>query len=289
MGHIRFDHRAVVAAAKAERGTWVLAGVYPTSMSGKAAVLRIALARRMPSYEPAGTFEAYHAPHEDGGTAVWTRYVAGLPAVEPRPSSKTYRVCDRGTGRGYEGVRIVTVTVAPECPRCGGPRGEARPHRFSEDGAWYIVDKWSNGCGHTDSYDAVLAEYRKLVAQLEEAEQRDAARAVKAGPAQAGEYTAAVLLLNTAAAETRGLLARHGAQYLDMRGETEAARRIQEELKRRSGAMSARQAATFLVELAAARQACDRCENGRVNYQAEDGEFVSLRCPTCRRDVVPNA
>ncbi|MGC5410393.1 hypothetical protein ACPXCX_42770, partial [Streptomyces sp. DT225] len=142
---------------------------------------------------------------------------------------------------------------------------------------------------HVDSYSAVLAEHRKLVAQLEEAEQRDAMRVVKAGPASAGEFTDAVLLLNTAAAEMRGLHAKQAAQFLDLRGETEAARRVLEELKARRGHMSARQAAQFLTELAAAREACDQCDNGRIDYRGRDGEFVSLRCQTCRRDVIPGA
>jgi hypothetical protein len=285
----RFDHVAVVTAAKAQRGVWRLAGVYPASTGGKSAALRIPRAERMPSYAPAGTFEAYSFPHEDGGTAVWVRYVAGVPAVEPRPTSRTYRVGDRGTGSEYVGLSVVTVTVGPECPRCGGPRGEAEPWRFHEDGDWYVVDKWRNACGHVDSYDAVLAEYRKLLAELEEAEQKDAARAVGVGPADAGEYTEAVALLNAAAAEIRGLHAKQAAQFLDLRGHGEAARRIQEELTNRSGRMSARQAAVFLAELAAARAACTECEHGRINYRGRDGESVSLRCTTCRRETVPVA
>ncbi|MEC3995249.1 hypothetical protein VSR01_17570 [Actinacidiphila sp. DG2A-62] len=285
----RFDHAAVARAAKAQRGLWQLAGVYPASTGAKSTVLRIPRAQRMPAYAPPGTFEAYSFLHEDGGTAVWVRYVAGAPAVEPRPTSMTYRVCDRGSGTEYVGVRVVTVTVGPECPRCGGPRGDAVPFRFHEDGDWYVVDKWSNACGHVDSYASVLAEYRKLVAELEEAEQRDAARAVGAGPADAGEYTEAVTLLNAAAAEIRGLHAKQAAQFLDMRGHGEAARRVQEELAHRSGRMSARQAAVFLAELAAARAACTECEHGRINYLGHDGEFVSLRCTTCRKETVPVA
>ncbi|MFD5788663.1 hypothetical protein ACFWH1_18820 [Streptomyces sp. NPDC127037] len=285
----RTDHRAVAEKAKAARGEWVLAGIYPTSSGGRRAAGSIERARHMPSYSPPGTFEAYSAQHEDGGTAVWTRYVAGAPAVEPRPSSMRYRVCDPGTGPGYQGVKIITVTVAPECPRCGGPRGKATPHRFVKDGDWYVVDQWSNACGHLDTYSAVLAEYRKRAALLEEAERRAELRAAKAGPVSAGEYAEAVRLLTTAASEMRGLHAKQAAQYLDMRGQTEAARRIQEEMRARHGHMSGRQAAKFLVELAAAREACDQCEDGRIDYRARDGEFVSLRCRTCRRDVIPSA
>ncbi|WP_019548518.1 hypothetical protein [Streptomyces sulphureus] len=280
-------HGEIAERARAERGTWLLAAVYPSLEAGRSAARRIPQAERVPAYGPPGTFEAYAARHDDG-TAVWVRYVAGLPKPEPRPSTMTYRVCDRGSGRDYVGVRVVTVKVAAECPRCGGPRGTAVPYRFHEDGDWYVVDKWDNPCGHTDVYDAVLAEFRERVRAIEEAEQKAAARAVGA-PVDAGEYTAAVALLNAAAAEYAGLHAKQAAQYLDMKGHQEAARRVEEELTDRRGHMSAHQAALFLTELAAARAACTACDNGRINYQARDGEFVSLPCRVCRREVTPSA
>lgn len=282
------DHKTVVAKARAERGVWQLAGLYPSAENGRNAARRIPRAERMPAYDPPGTFEAYAAPHEqDGATAVWVRYVAGLPTVEPRPASMTYRVIDRGDGPGYTGVRIVTVVVLPECPRCGGPRGDAEPHRFCEDGEWYSVDKWANACGHVDMYAAVLAEHRKRALLIEKAEQAAAARAV-ADPVDAGEYTDAVALLNAAAAEVPGLRAKQAAVFLDTNGHDEAARRIQEELTANPH-MSARQAAQFLIDLAAARAACTECERGRIKYQARDREFVNIPCRTCRRDVVPVA
>ncbi|MFI9026387.1 hypothetical protein [Streptomyces sp. NPDC053560] len=282
------DHKAVAAKARAERGVWQLAGLYPSAETGQSAARRIPRAERMRAYHPPGTFEAYSAPHEkDGATAVWVRYVAGLPMPEPRPSTMSYRVIDRGDGPGYTGVRIVTVLVEPECPRCGGPRGKPRNHRFCEDGAWYDVDKWENPCGHVDMYAAVLAEHRKRLETIERAEQQAAAHAA-AAPNDAGEYTDAVALLNAAAAEVSGLRAKQAAAFLDTRGHHEAARRIQEEVASHPR-MSARQAAVFLVELAAARAACTQCKDGRINYKARDGEFVSLPCPTCRREVVPVA
>lgn len=51
-----------------------------------------------------------------------------------------------------------TVTISAFCPRCGGRRGTPHPHRFHVDDEWHTVDVWSNSCGHTDMYDAVLAE-----------------------------------------------------------------------------------------------------------------------------------
>ncbi|MEU2487129.1 hypothetical protein ABZ593_21280 [Streptomyces sp. NPDC012617] len=166
--HLKIDHSVPVAEAKALPGVWTFVASYATPDAGEGAAHRIPRARRMPSYAPAGSFEAYAAPHEDGGTAVWARYVVGVADLEPRPKTRTYRVCDRGTGPEYVGVRPVTVTIAAECPRCGGPRGEAKHHRFCEDGEWYSVDTWANPCGHEDAYEAVLAEYRARLRRMEE-------------------------------------------------------------------------------------------------------------------------
>lgn len=250
--HTVIDHAAAVAAAHSDPGVFKLVGIYPSRDVARNTALRIPRAERVPAYLPAGSYEAYAAPHEDGGTAVWARYVGGLHTPGPRPLTMTYRVCDHGTGREYTGVRIVTVEVAAECPRCGGPRGDGIPYRFPEDGDYYVVDRWQNPCGHTDSYAAVLAEYRRRTAELELAEQRDAARAAAAAPLDAGEFTAAVALLNTAASEVRGLHAKQAAQYLHQRGHAKAAERIQAELRSRRGHMSARQAAVFLAETGAA-------------------------------------
>jgi rRNA maturation protein Nop10 len=181
MKQIRIDHQTRVAVAKARPGIWTPIAVYPNVLSGTDAAKRIVKAERMPSYAPRGSFEAYSAPHEDGGTAVWARYVTGVTNLEPRPLEMTYRVCDRGTGPGYTGVRVVTITVKAECPRCGGPRGAATPYRFAEDGAWYTVDRWTNECGHEDMYDAVLVEHRKRVNEAAEAQERAVARALFAG------------------------------------------------------------------------------------------------------------
>ncbi|MFG3510197.1 hypothetical protein ACGF5F_32395 [Streptomyces sp. NPDC047821] len=88
------------------------------------------------------------------------------------PITMTVRVCDRGTGRGYVGVAIRTVTIAATCPQCGGPRGTdtVRNHNFHEDGEWLSVDRWTNPCGHVDMYSAVLRE-----ARLKADAERDAA------------------------------------------------------------------------------------------------------------------
>ncbi|NGO67834.1 hypothetical protein [Streptomyces boncukensis] len=276
-------HREVAQRAREARGGWVLAAVYPSADSGQSAARRIPRAERMPAYHPPGTYEAYDARHDDG-TAVWVRYTAGLPKPAPRPPAATYRVCDRGTSRSYEGVRIVAVTVSPDCPRCGGPRGSAVPYRFHEDGEWYVVDKWKNGCGHTDMYDGVLTEAREL-AQIA----AEAAFTLGEEAAEAGEFSQAVTLLRALERKQRFLTARRSALLLAVAGHNEAARRVEEERTSTSGRMSARDADQFLVGLAAARASCTDCDDGLINYRARDGEFVSLRCRRCRRDVVPHA
>ncbi|MFZ3595123.1 hypothetical protein [Streptomyces sp. BH104] len=278
------QHAAVADKARAAHGDWVLAAVYTSADAGRGAARRIPRAERMPSYGPPGTFEAYDACHDDG-TAVWVRCTAGLPKPEPRPTAMAYTVCDRGTGPGYEGVGIATVTVAAECPRCGGPRGSAVPYRSCEDGEWYTVHKWTNGCGHVDSYAAVLAEYRRDRKLVE-----DAVRAhVDLDAVGDGEYDEAVALLGALARTLHAASARDAARYLAICDYGEAARRIEEERTARATYMTLRDAARYLPELAAARAACTACDKGLVNYRGHDGEFVSLRCPDCRREVAPVA
>ncbi|MBT2453331.1 hypothetical protein [Streptomyces sp. ISL-86] len=252
MARKSLNHAAVAEAAKAVPGQWVLAGTYPASANAATMANCIRKAVKVPAYAPGGTFEAYSAMAKDGW-AVWTRFVAFVRDLKPRPESMTYRVCDRGSGREYVGVRVVTATVAAECPTCGGPRGEATPFRFCEDGEWYDVSRWTNPCGHVDMYAAILREHRRRQEALEAEEQKEAARALKAGPVDAGPFTGAVVMLNAASAELCGLTARQAAQYLGRHGHDEAARLIEEELGRRAGERwSGRKAAVWLAEVGAA-------------------------------------
>lgn len=111
--------------------------------------------------------------HEADAGLAWSwrdmvRKFGPVTAVEACPGSTLrVRVIDRGTGPGYEGLTIREVAIAATCPVCGGPRGvdadgvsTVRPHRFCEDGAWYTCDRWTNPCGHIDTYAAVLAWLR---------------------------------------------------------------------------------------------------------------------------------
>ncbi|KPI33377.1 hypothetical protein OV450_1465 [Actinobacteria bacterium OV450] len=245
------NHAASAAAAKAEPGVWKFVGNYPSAQSAAAIANHVRGGRQLAAYQPGGTFEAYHAIAASGWS-VWTRYVAFVPDLKPRPESMTYRICDRGSGPGYSGVRVVTVTIAAECQECGGPRDEPAPFRFPEDGEWYTVDRWSNACGHADLYENVLAEHRRHQVALEVEEQKEAARALRSGPVAAGPFTGAVLLLNAASAEECGYSARQAALYLAQNGQAEAARLVEEELKRRPGQRwSGRKAAVHLAELGA--------------------------------------
>ena len=232
------DHATIAANARAERGRWLLAGVYPSSASAQSCARGVPRAQLMRAYEPAGAYEAYAAVHEDG-YALWVRYVAGDEPVPALPDRMTVRIRHDGDEAGYSGVGVVTVTVSTRCPRCGGPRGfdAIRPHRFHHDGAWFVVDAWTNPCGHTDMYEAVLRE---------------------SGDRQFQPLTAPAPVVNPAAGSPAGLIlaaakarrvhhAKQAAQLLDDHGHHAEAELIRSQVKANHGHMSAKQAAHFLT------------------------------------------
>ena len=53
---------------------------------------------------------------------------------------------------------VRTVTIPASCPTCGGVRGIPSMHRQYEGGEWFLVDVWTNPCGHLDMYDDVIRE-----------------------------------------------------------------------------------------------------------------------------------
>ena len=72
----------------------------------------------------------------------------------------TVRVPDR-SGWGTPGAPLIVVRclrISRSCPVCAGPRGNAYPFTFFDDGDWYHVDRWDNPCGHLDLYSNVLTE-----------------------------------------------------------------------------------------------------------------------------------
>ncbi|MEU9033841.1 hypothetical protein AB0D45_02835 [Streptomyces sp. NPDC048352] len=238
------DHHSAAEAARAQRGTWVLAGVFSSTMSAKTAARLIRTgSEKYVCYQPAGAFEAYAIPTGDEVT-VWVRYVAGEEPVPPLPDRMTVRIRHDGDGPGYSGVGVVTVTISTRCPACGGPRGweTVRPHHFHHDGDQYTVDRWTNPCGHTDMYVAVLRESRDR--QLPPP--RPAPPEQAAPPAEDGP----VALVLAAAASRRGMHAKQAALLLEEHGHGDAAALIRAELKERRGHMSAKGAASFLRDLA---------------------------------------
>lgn len=239
------DHPAAAEAARAERGTWHLAGVFSSSPSARTAVRLIQAGDpKYPAYQPPGAFEAYAAPVGDELT-VWVRYVAGDEPVPPMPDRMTVRVCDRGDGREYVGVCIVTVTISTLCPVCGGPRGwdTVRNHNFHEDGEWLSVDRWTNPCGHLDMYAAVLREARTRQLPPPIATAEDAGEQHEDGDVLV-EHPA-VALLRTAP----GPHAKQAAQLLADNGYAEIADSVFAEIRARKGHMSAKQATDWLASL----------------------------------------
>ncbi|MFJ3100300.1 hypothetical protein [Streptomyces sp. NPDC086835] len=237
------DHAAVAAAARAQRGTWMLAGLYPSSMTAKGVAQQIQRGSdKYRAYLPGGDFEAY-AARAGEDEAVWIRYVAGDVPVEPLPDRMTVRVRHDGDGSGYEGAGVITVTISTLCPNCGGPRGwdAVTPHRFHHDGAYLVVDRWSNPCGHADVYEAVVKESRE----------RRFLPPTDGTPAlQPHDRTGPVAVVLAAARERRAMHAKQAAQVLEDHGYGNAAVLVRTELTKRRGHMSARQAATFLTAVA---------------------------------------
>ena len=248
------DHRTAASSARLMPGTWVFAGEFNSSVSAKSSANGIRDGR-FPAYQPRGAWEAYAAPAGDT-ESVWVRFIGHGETVKPLPDTMTVRVADRGTGRGYEGVNVVSVTISTRCPQCGAPRGwdTVKVNRFPEDGAWYTVDVWTNPCGHEDRYAAVLTESRRRPVPGVRSE--SGPRAVVL-PAQA---TGPVELILKAASETKGMHGQQAAHLLTQHGYAEEAAAVQAELSARGGHMSARQAAEFLHIVSAPAPAVDLAE-----------------------------
>ncbi|MFE3378814.1 hypothetical protein [Streptomyces anulatus] len=239
------DHHGAAAEARAHRGAWVAAGLYPTRDAARATVRRVPSGVDYPSYTPK-EFEAYCAIATDGW-AVWVRWVAGEGPVPDLPDTMTVRVTSRGDGPGYTGVGVVTVTVTARCPRCGGPRGwdAVTPYRFCEDGAWYTVDRWLNPCTHRDLYEDVLRESRLRPPPPP----RPADVVIPQSPpiSEEPEPGSPAGLILTAAAGWRGMHAAKAADLLEtVHGLAMEAEAIRTEMRVRRGHMSAKAAAHFL-------------------------------------------
>ncbi|PWI16070.1 hypothetical protein DI272_19265 [Streptomyces sp. Act143] len=241
------DHRAIAFKLESQRGTEFLVHVYPSSQSGQA-VARGICTGKYPSYQPAGAFQAIASQHDDG-TAVWARYVDGLD-LPPIAREMTVRVPDYGTQPGYEGVRLVEVTISARCPRCGGPRGAVRKDHFVRDGARMVRDAWHNGCGHQDDYQAVLAEAARRAKQVTKTAEPQP-RGGEIEPVQGGRYEKAVRLIVEALKAAPWARVRVAARLLEENGEREAADAVRQFIGASAtrNNTSARAVARYLVHL----------------------------------------
>ena len=64
-----------------------------------------------------------------------------------------------GDGWTYYAMR---VTIGATCRTCGQPRGPLTGGRVIEDGEYSFVNKWTNECGHQDSFKDAYLEYLYL-------------------------------------------------------------------------------------------------------------------------------
>lgn len=77
----RTDHPHAAQQAREMPGRWVLAGTYGSRASAVSATLQVRTGERVPSYRPAGTFEARTELTQDGAD-LWVRYVgADVPRL----------------------------------------------------------------------------------------------------------------------------------------------------------------------------------------------------------------
>ncbi|MGV2914627.1 hypothetical protein [Streptomyces alfalfae] len=247
----RVDHAAVAKEARERPGAWVRAAVYASRASAYSAAHRVPLAERMPSYEPAAAFEAYAISTVDG-PVLWVRSTDGGPYA-PLPARMVVRI-PAAIGPEREETGVLTVSVLPYCPACGGPRGwdRIRPVELRLREETVSVDRWDNPCGHGDVYADVLVEARCTPPVVDPAAARGRGHH-SADPARAGEFQAAVELVVHAADHSRGMRARQAAALLRHHGHQEAAALV--ELKAHEGGhLSAKQAAHFLTVEGAARR-----------------------------------
>ncbi|MFB7496019.1 hypothetical protein ACFC09_15230 [Streptomyces sp. NPDC056161] len=245
------DHAAVAEEARSRPGTWVFAAVYASLASAASAVRRVPLAERMPSYGPAGAFEAYAVTTVEG-PSLWVRSTGGGP-YPPFPARMSVRIPVAGPDLGEVGV--ITVSVLPYCQTCGGPRGwdRVQPAEVILQEAAVVVDRWANPCGHDDVYADVLEEARRTPPAVDPETSRG--RGHHPGdPSRAGAFQAAVELILQAATNQRGMHAKQAAALLRLHGHTEAADLVEAQLRAEHGHLSAKQSAHFLTVEGTARR-----------------------------------
>src|SRR5690606_2293635 len=155
----RLTHTATARLARSVPGEWVYAGAYASLATARIAASNVPRGRRLPSYPPAGSFEAYAVSTLEW-PVLWVRSTEGGPHPE-LPDRMTVRVPVPGVEPGT--MTVASVEVLARCRICGGPRGwdRVRPVLLGHDGE-FEVDWWDNPCGHLDTYAGVLEEARAL-------------------------------------------------------------------------------------------------------------------------------
>jgi hypothetical protein len=241
----RVDHASVAAAARQEPGVWRLAAHYATLPSAESAARRVPSATLLPSYAPAGAFEAYCAQTSEGPT-VWVRCTEGGPYPQ-LPRRMVVRVPAAGERRGE--VKAETVTIRATCRVCGAPRGwnTVEAFRLPVGDTELVVDRWSNPCGHEDVYGDVLEEARRIRWPADRSPASRGRGHHAPNPARAGEFQEAVLVLLQVSMSGHRMAGRPVVALLQLNGHDEAAWLVGEQLTAHNGNFSARQAAHFLT------------------------------------------
>lgn len=102
----------------------------------------------------------------DANLATWA---GDFVDIATAPATMTVRVRDRSAearwGSGPTRPFVRAVTISAYCPACGERRGKPENANTCDDGEHYSVDRWTNPCGHLDSYADVVTEANALEGQ----------------------------------------------------------------------------------------------------------------------------
>ncbi|MCF3960338.1 hypothetical protein [Streptomyces fuscigenes] len=236
---------------------WVPGGTYGSFASAADAARLVPRAERLLAYAPRGSVEAYAANTLEGA-CVWVRSTDGGP-YPPMPARMTVRLLVTALA---DAPGVLTVSIYPTCPRCGGPRGWDRVQAVlrEADRERFVVDRWHNRCGHEDTHARVLEEARRTPPLMDPVASRGRGHHA-AVPARAGVFQAAVELILQTAAQERGMTGKQAVALLRVNGHAEAASLLDAKLRADHSRMGAKSGAHFLTVVGAqAAAATDRQE-----------------------------